>query len=234
MTGPVALIGAGEFLSTMVALDAELLAATGRIRPRVAILPTASAPDGEEAFQRRAAMGVEHFSALDAEVEAVLVHDRSEADDPANVQAIAEADLVYLAGGKPDHLLRSLAGSAAWSAMLAVHRRGGVLAGCAAGAMVLGGQCARFRRPPHLPFGYVPGLGVVPGVAVFPNYDRTPEAVAAMLILRAPGGTIVLGIDGGTAAVGRDGAWQVRGRSRVTVWRGRHRDRLRHGDFIRL
>jgi cyanophycinase len=234
MTGPVALIGAGEFLSTMAALDAELLAATGRIRPRVAILPTASAPHGEEAFQRRAAMGVEHFSALDAEVEAVLVHDRSEADDPANVQAIAEADLVYLSGGKPDHLLRSLAGSAVWSAMLAVHRRGGVLAGCAAGAMVLCGQCASFRRPPHLPFGYVPGLGVVPGVAVFPSYDRTPEAVAAMLILRAPSGTIVLGIDEGTAAVGRDGAWQVRGRSRVTVWRGRHRDRLRHGDVIRL
>jgi cyanophycinase-like exopeptidase len=234
MTGPVALIGAGEFLPSMAALDAELLAATGRARPRVAILPTASAPDGEEAFRRWAAMGVEHFSALDAEVEAVLVHDRNEADDPANVQAVAEADLVYLSGGKPDHLLRSLAGSAVWSAMLGVHRRGGVLAGCSAGAMVLCGHQASFRRPPHLPFGYAPALGVVPGVAVFPHYDRAPEAITALLILRAPRGTIVLGIDEGTAAVGRNGAWQVHGRSRVTVWRGRHRDRLRQGDVFRL
>ena len=45
-------------------------------RPRVAILPTASWPDGEDVFQRWAAMGVEHFTALGAEVEPVLVRDR--------------------------------------------------------------------------------------------------------------------------------------------------------------
>jgi cyanophycinase len=234
MNGPVALIGSGEFLPAMAGIDAELLAATGRSRPRVAILPTASAPDGEQAFLRWAEMGVEHFGGLGADVEAVLVHDRSEADDPANVQAVAEADLVYLSGGRPGHLLHSLAGSAVWSAMLAVHRRGGVLAGCSAGAMVLCGHQATYRRPPHLPFGYVPALGVVPGAALFPHYDRMPEPVTALLILRAPRGIVALGIDEDTAAVGRDGTWQVRGRSRVTVWRGRHRDRLRDGEVFRL
>ncbi len=234
MTGPVALVGAGEFVPAMAALDAELLRATGRSRPRVAILPTASAPDGETVFQRWAAMGVEHFSGLGAEVEAVLVHDRAEADDPANAQAVAEADLVYLSGGKPDHLLRALAGSAVWSAALAVHRRGGVLAGCSAGAMVLCGHQVNLRRPPHLPLRYAPALGIVPGAAVLPHYDRMPEAVAALMILWAPDGVAILGIDEETAAVGRDGIWQVRGRSRVTVWRGRHRDRLRHGDVFSL
>jgi cyanophycinase len=234
MNGPVALVGSGEFLPAMAGIDAELLAATGRSRPRVAILPTASAPDGEAAFLRWAGMGVEHFGALGADVEAVLVHDRSEADDPANAQAVAEADLVYLSGGRPDHLLHSLAGSAVWSAMLAIHRRGGVLAGCSAGAMVLCGHQATYRRPPHLPFAYAPALGVVPGAAVFPHYDRMPEPITALLILRAPRGIVALGIDEDTAAVGRDATWQVRGRSRVTVWRGRHRDRLRHGDVFRL
>ena len=42
MPGPVALVGAGEFLPAMADFDAGLLAATGRARPRVAILPTAS------------------------------------------------------------------------------------------------------------------------------------------------------------------------------------------------
>ena len=87
MRGPVALLGADEFLPAVAALDAELLAATGRRRPRVAIVPTASAGDGETVFRRWAAMGVEHFEALGAEVEAVLIRDRSEADDPACVQA---------------------------------------------------------------------------------------------------------------------------------------------------
>jgi cyanophycinase len=234
MNGPVALVGADEFLPAMAALDGELLAATGRRRPRVAIVPTASAPDGEETFRRWAAMGIEHFRGLGAETEAVLVRDRSEADDPANAQAVAEADLVYFSGGDPGHLLRALAGSATWSAALDVHHRGGVLAGCSAGAMAMCATQARFRRPPHLPMRYESALGVVPGTAVFPHYDRMPEAIAALLMIPAPRGTVILGIDEGTAAVGRDGAWQVRGRGRVTVWRGRHRERLRDGDVFRI
>ncbi len=234
MNGPVALVGADEFLPAMATLDAELLAATGRRRPRVAILPTASAPDGEETFQRWAAMGIEHFGGLGAEVEAVFVRDRAEADDPANVQAVAEADLVYLSGGDPGHLLRSLSGSAVWSAALEVHGRGGVLAGCSAGAMVMCATQARFRRPPHLPLRYESALGVVAGVAAFPHYDRMPEAIATLMMIPAPRGTVILGLDEGTAAIGRDGSWQVRGRGRVTVWRGRHRERLRDGDVFRL
>jgi len=234
MSGPVALLGADEFLPAVAPIDAELLRATGRARPRVAILPTASAPDGEEVFRRWAAMGVEHFEALGAEVEAVLVRDREEADDQASVQAVAEADLVYLSGGDPAHLFDALSGSATWSAVLAVHDRGGVLAGCSAGAMVLCGMMALVRRPPHLPLRYLPALGPVPGVAAFPHYDRIPEALAALMILRAPRDTAVLGLDEGTAAIGHDGGWQVRGRGRVTVWHGRHRERYHEGETFQL
>jgi cyanophycinase len=234
MSGPVVLLGADEFLPAVVALDTELLAATGRSRPRVAILPTASAPDGDVVFRRWAAMGIEHFEALGAEVEAVLVRDRADADDPANVQAVAEADVVYLSGGDPGHLLRALSDSAVWSAARAVHERGGVLAGCSAGAMVLCASQALVRRPPHVPLRYERALGVVPRTAVVPHYDRIPEALAALMILRAPRGTIVLGLDEGTAAIERDGGWTVRGRGRVTVWRGRRRERFRDGDGFRL
>ena len=234
MSGPVALLGADEFLPAVAALDAELLAATGRARPRVVILPTASAPDGEEVFQRWAAMGIEHFQGLGAEVEAVLVHDRSEADDPASVQAVGEADLVYLSGGHPAHLFRALTGSAVWAAALAVHARGGVLVGCSAGAMVLCGRQALVRRPPHLPLRYEHALGVVPGAAAFPHYDKFPEAMSVLMVAPAPRGITILGLDEGTAAVGRDGNWVVRGRGRVTVWRGRQRIRYRDGETFEL
>ena len=112
MPGPVALVGAGEFLPEMAEFDAGLLAATGRVRPRVAIMPTASYPDGEETFTRWATMGVSHFGELGAEVEPVLVRDRAGADDPAAAQAISEADLIYLSGGKPSYLMSVLDGSA--------------------------------------------------------------------------------------------------------------------------
>lgn len=235
MPGPVALVGAGEFLASMADFDRLLLAATGRPRPRVAVVPTAAYPDGEDAFRRRAALGADHFSSLGAEVEAVLVRDRSDADDPVNAQAVGEADLVYFSGGRPAHLLETLAGSRVWAAAQAAHARGAVLAGCAAGAMVLAGRQLVLRRPvPALPLRWQDALGVVPGAAVLPRYDAWPEPVSALLVLAAPRDTTIIGIDEETAILGLDGSWQVHGRSRVTVWRGRGRVRHRAGDVFRL
>src|SRR5207247_724036 len=71
---------------------------------------------------------------------------REEADDPANAQAVGEADLIYFSGGKPAYLLDALSESAVWSAALAANERGAVLAGCSAGAMVLGGCQVNLRR----------------------------------------------------------------------------------------
>ena len=235
MPGPVALVGAGEFLPAMVEFDAGLLAATGRVRPRVAILPTASYPDGEEVFTRWAAMGVSHFGELGAEVEPVLVRDRAGADDAGAVQAIGEADLVYLSGGRPSHLMKALDGSAVGRALGDAHLRGAIVAGCSAGAMVLACHAFDFRvRLMPWPLRWRAGLGFVPGASVVPHYDAWPEPLSALIALQAPRGSLVLGIDEETAVVGRDGSWEVHGRSRVTVWRGRRRDRYRAGDSFRL
>jgi cyanophycinase len=235
MPGPVALVGAGEFLPAMSAIDASLLASTGRARPRVVVLPTASYPDGEDVFQRWAAMGVAHFVGLGAEVEPVMVRDRSEADDDAAAQAVGEADLVYLSGGKPAHLLRALDGSAVGRALVAAHERGAALAGCSAGAMALAGHAFDFRmRVVPFPLRWGRGLGVAAGLSVVPHYDAWPEPLSALIAFQAPRGSVVLGIDEETAVVGRDGGWQVHGTGRVTVWRGRRRERFRDGEVFRL
>ncbi len=219
----------------MADFDAGLLAATGRARPRVVILPTASYPDGEEVFIRWATMGVAHFGQLGAEVEPVLVRDRTGADDPAAAQAIGEADLVYLSGGKPGYLLSVLSGSATGRALLAAHERGAVVAGCSAGAMILAAHAFDFRaRLAPWPLRWRHGLGFVPGTSVVPHYDAWPEPLSALIALQAPRGSSLLGIDEETAAIGRDGVWQVHGRSRVTLWRGRHRDRYRAGETFRF
>lgn len=235
MPGPVALVGAGEFTPAMTQVDADLLAATGRPRPRVVVLPTASFPDGEATFRRWADQGTDHFTALGAEVEAVLLRARVDADDQEHVQAISEADVIYLSGGKPEHLLRALQGSRAWDAVAAAHERGAVLAGCSAGAMVLAGRQAEMRggRLPF-PLRWRTALGIVGGTAVIPHYDRFPEPLSALVALQAPKGLTILGIDEETALVGRDGAWQVQGRGRVTLWCGRTRTRHRTGETFRL
>jgi cyanophycinase len=233
--GPIALVGSGEFLPAMSEIDAGLLAATGRTRPRVVILPTASWPDGEEVFRRWAAMGVEHFSGLGAEVEPVLVRDRFDADDDAAAQAIGEADLVYLSGGKPGHVSGALVGTAVGEALRAAHDRGATIAGCSAGAMTITGRHWDTRgKRLFWPLRWRSGLGLVSEATVIPHYDAFPEAFAAMIVLQAPRDVVTIGIDEETAIVGNDGAWQVQGRGRATVWHGRTRERYRAGEAFRL
>jgi cyanophycinase len=240
MPGPVALVGAGEFLAPMAEFDQGLLEATGRVRPRVVILPTASAPDGERTFRTWADMGVEHFSSLGAEVEPVLVRDVDEGHDAAAIQAVGEADVVYLSGGHPRHLVRVLRDSPLGPALAAAHQRGAVVAGCSAGAMAIVGRSMGFmvlpklRVPLPFPIRWAQGLGLADGIAVLPHYDAWPEPFCALVALQAPRGIVVLGVDEETAVIGRNGAWQVHGRGRVTVWRGRHRERFRRGDAFRL
>lgn len=240
MPGPVALVGAGEFLAPMADFDRGLLQSTGRQRPRVAILPTASAPDGEATFRTWAEMGIEHFAALGAEVEPVLIRDIAGGYDAAALQAVGEADLVYLSGGHPRYLLSVLQGSPLGAALVMAHARGTILAGCSAGAMAMVGLAMDFRFVPKVrlplpfPVRWRAGLSLVDGVAVLPHYDAWPEPFSAAVALQAPRGSVVMGIDEDTAAVGRDGTWQVHGRGRVTIWRGRHRERFRRGDAFRL
>lgn len=239
MRGPVALVGAGEFLEAMVEFDRGLLEATGRQRPRVVVLPTASARDGEAVFQGWADRGVAHFSALGAEVEPVLVRTPEEGHDPAALQAVGEADLVYLSGGDPRHLLRVLQGSPLGEAISSANARGAVIAGCSAGAMVIVGRTMDFRAIPKLrvplpfPIRWPAALELVEGIAVLPHYDAFPEPLSACIALQAPRGGVVMGIDEDTAVVGRNGAWQVHGAGRVTVWRGRRRERFRRGEAFR-
>ncbi len=239
MRGPVALVGAGEFLDTMAEFDRGLLAATGRKRPRVVILPTASADDGESVFQSWAEKGVAHFSGLGAEVEPVLVRNACEGRDPSAIQAVGEADLVYLSGGDPRLLLRVFNGSPLGAALSDAHARGAVIAGCSAGAMAIVGRTMDFRVVPklHLPLPFPvrwpAALGLVEGIAVLPHYNAFPEPLAACFALQAPRGGVVFGIDEHTAVVGRNGAWQVFGAGRITVWRGRRRERFRRGEAFR-
>ena len=236
MNGAIALVGSGEFTSAMAEVDRGLLAGTGRDRPRVAIVPAASWPDGEAVFLRWAAMGEAHFAALGAEPVPILIRDRASADDPVAAAAISGADLVYFSGGKPGHLLEVLRDSAAGAALREAHARGSVIAGCSAGAMVLGGHQLRVggRRFLQPPFGWHDGLGLVPRLVILPHYDAIPETLVAPLVLAAPAGALVVGIDEGTALVGRDGSWQVQGRGRVTVWRGTRRERHRAGSAVSL
>jgi cyanophycinase-like exopeptidase len=232
--GPVALIGAGAFAASMAELDRELLASTGSPRPRVAILATAPAA-AVDLLARAVDVGFEHFTSLGAEVEPILVPAQAGDGDEAALQALGEADLVYLADGHSSLLCQVLAGTRLGAALCEAHGRGAVLVGCAGSAEALASKDPALRaKVLPWPIRWRPALGIVDDTAIVTGYDRWPEPLVAALALQAPRGTALLGIDTGTAIVGREGAWQVHGAARITVWQGRQRRRYRRGDVFRL
>ncbi len=227
-SGTIALVGAGEFLEGMAEVDRHLISRVPSQPVRVAVVPTAAGLENPRAWTD---MGVPHFQRLGAEAEPVLVIDRRTADDPHMAAAIRRSNFVYLSGGQPGYLLECFRDSAVWQAIMDVHAQGGVLAGCSAGAMVLG-ELTRVRRPGAPPGGpsssswtWTRGLAFLPGLAIAPHFNRMTTERLQGFIDGVPSSQTVLGIDEHTAAVGDGVEWVVMGRGRVCVIQdGRHAD----------
>ena len=210
MSGAIALVGGDEFRPGCEGMDRAMLEASGVPSPTLLVVPTAAARENPALA---AANGVRHFAALGADAGALMVTEPAHANDEGLIAPLESADVVYLTGGSPAHLLDVLSGSLLLERLLEAHRRGAVLAGSSAGAMVLG-EWMRFRS-------WRRALGVVPGVAVLAHHERAdPEAVAAELAGSAPDGIAVMGVDGKTGCLGQAGAWRVVGDGGVTVYRG--------------
>ncbi len=187
-------------------------------RTIVVVLPVAAGGERPElaVANARAALGrIANELGMTVQVRVAEVVDRRTAEDPVAAAMLAGADLVYLPGGDPERAARALLTSAAGRSLLAAHARGATIAGASAGAMAL---CAWTWTPA----GGMPGLGLVPRVAVAPHADRHADEALADARRRlgglAPGiGVIALDertgiLSGRTAAAGR--RWRVVGPGR--------------------
>ena len=215
--GRIALVGSGEYLPVMGEVEAWLL--EGRPQ-RYVQLATAAAPEGTSSLERWHDLGATSATRLGAEQVIIDVRKRSDADDPVWVDKIKGAGLIYLSGGNPSYLARTLAGTRVWSAIEREWRAGASLAGCSAGAMALAGYVPDFRHPRN---GGVSGLGVVPGIRVLPHFDRytkwMPDFAMRPLVTE---GAQILGIDEDTAFVAAPSStpdWTFSVRGRQSVWR---------------
>lgn len=210
--GPIALVGSGEFLPVMEAVDADLLAG----RPaRAVFLPTAAAPEGPGTIAHWLGLGTDHFHRLGVEPVPLPVLDRDDADDLAFASQVAGAGLVYLSGGNPGYLADTLRDTAVFEAIRAAWRSGAALAGCSAGA------CALTALADDTRTGMTrPGLAVVPGLVVLPHFDQIERWHPGIVARRAGGmvdGQTLIGIDEETAIVSGDAGWSVEGRRQVWI-----------------
>lgn len=215
--GRLALVGSGEYLPVMQDVEAWLLEDRP---PRYVQLATAAAPEGDKVLRRWHELGAAAAERLGVEQVIVDVRDREDANDPAHAARIEGAGLIYLSGGNPMHLARTLRDTRVWLAILAAWRGGASLAGCSAGAMVMGGYIPDFRHPRR---GGLDGLGIVPELRVLPHFDKYSRMIPdfALKPLVTPGYHVV-GIDEDTALVSagaeEDGRWPFRSMGRQSAW----------------
>jgi cyanophycinase len=219
MAGPLAAVGAGEFLEGMVEVDRYLLTqCRAADQAKVLILPTASAPEGDEVFWRWGNMGIEHFERLGAAPEVLPVRFREDALDPALVARAAQSDFIYFSGGSPRVLLDAIADSPLWGAIYDAWSNGAALAGCSAGAIIFGEMTRAFRAPAGASDAFGPALGLIPGTIILPHFDRWPLERRQPVREEMPADLLMIGIDEHTALVWGEDCWRVMGKSAVTIW----------------
>ncbi len=209
-SGPLALVGGGEFTEGCT-FDRALLDAAGG--GEVVVLPTGAAYEHPERLVARAEGW---FAGLGASVRGVDVLRRPDALDPLAAEAVRAARFVYLGGESPMHLRSVLKDTPVWDALLAAWHGGAVLAGSAAGAMVL---CDPMVDPRGGAFTV--GLGLLANVGVIPEFDTwSPDAVDRTRKL-CPPDLVLAGVPRTTALVrAPDGSWTAQGAGEVTIFVG--------------
>lgn len=232
MAGSLALVGSGEFLPSTEDIDHALLTFDQVPAPRVAILPTAAGQESPDSINRWINLGVDRYTELGAQPVPVHVVDNASANDPEMASLIDGCDLIYFSGGDPTYVTETMRDSLVWSSVLHAWQNGAALAGCSAGAMMMGSVTASPRSS-----GLQEGLGLFRRLCVIPHFDRIDRFSSGLLdqVLDAvPVGTAVIGVDEHTGLVHDGAAWTVRGQQSVWVFENGERTNYESGETVPL
>lgn len=199
----------------------------------VAVLATASAPEGESVFERWNQMALAHYESFGIRSRVVPVRDRRDALEPGHASVVRSASMVFFSGGDPGHLHRTLIGTVLLEAIQALLERGGVYAGCSAGAMVAGDPLPGVRGLAARALGQ--GLGLAPDHVFGVHWDAPMmRPWRGLLGGRVPPERHLLGISERTAVVGSPTGWTVQGSAAVEHRFGGQRRWLQPGESLCL
>ena len=201
-------------------MDATLVARSSRPNGPVLIVPTASAPEGDAAFDRWGKLGLDHFKHLGISASVLAVKSKADANNQSLMESIQEASLVYFSGGNPAYLAETLRDSYLWSILKQEVAAGMSLAGSSAGINYLGAiafdsSLARFDSSV-----FKPGLYYIQDTVLCPHWDTIdrfiPGASKFILDTLSPKYQIIT-VDEDTALLGNEAGYTVVGEGEVNI-----------------
>ncbi|HYT80182.1 MAG TPA: Type 1 glutamine amidotransferase-like domain-containing protein [Actinomycetota bacterium] len=223
MTALMGLLGSGEFEPWTEEVDRWLLDRASGVGS-VLILPLASAPEGDDVFDRWATMGLTHYESLGIAAEVLPLKTKTDTDRSDVAARLDTASVAYFSGGNPAYLAGALSGSRFWASLLQAMDRGMAYVGCSAGVACLGdvvpdSTVLDFTSPEL----WKPGLGLFPKLFLGPHWDALNAYVPGLqelFIAAVPPGHRLLAIDERTAVVGDGAEWQVMGNGGAALMEG--------------
>ena len=238
MNGSLALVGSGEYLPAMAEFEKSLLEdgiKNGKENIYIQI-PTAAAQESSARLEYWRDLGQKQAQVIGAKPLFLPIYTREDAQNMDFVNQISNGALIYVSGGDPHYLAKTLIDTPIWQAIVKNWQSGGSLAGCSAGAMVLSSQIPNFRLSRAEP---TTGLNLIQNIRVIPHFNKffkwIPES-AAKLLMHVPDDSILIGIDELTAIVKRGGSdfWQVYGQAKLHMLKGSPEAQFSHGQEIRF
>ena len=211
--GILLLEGGCEFQGKMEDPDREALALAGGKNAKVVIIPTAAAPDNNS--KRAGNTALKWFRKLGARnISALPIIDKKSANDFELSAELDHANLMYILGGFPGYLYNTLKETRCLDALLQAFKKGAILAGSSAGAMVL---CEWYFDPAVKEIKK--GVGILKDTILIPHHDTFGHSWHSHYFDEISDIRCV-GIDEQTGMIkhANDHRWTVYGKGKVTLY----------------
>lgn len=129
------LYGSGEFTDNTLDISRQLI--NNYKFSKIAILPTAATQEAD--WQKWFDMAKNHYLKFGITTINLAVVNQQDANNPAILESLSQADALFISGGKPDYLLKQLAGSLLFDKIKHLIDQSDFLVNTSsAGAMVMG------------------------------------------------------------------------------------------------
>lgn len=146
--------------------------------------------------------------------------DRKMANSEEFVKPLREAKAVWISGGNPGRFTSVYVGTKVEKELKALLKRGGIIAGASAGAIVQGAYTIRGNpdKPVLMVKGSEKGLGILRDVAINPHLTSAKRENELVTIIDKYTKLLGIGIDDDTGLIVKDGIGEVFGTGRVAIY----------------
>ena len=156
----IAITGSGEFLPSILDVD-KILINNIKDTPYALTFSTAAGKESDERLLYWKNLAKNHFAELEVKHNHIDARNREDLNKNSVIEEMKKANFVFFSGGSPTYLYEAIVDSEFSSELNHVEERG-IIAGCSAGAMIMGDKMIKGT-----------GLNYLPQTIVIPHYGES-------------------------------------------------------------